>query len=368
MPAPTISITSVGSLVGSAILDSLEHRRSGLRIIGYNSLADSPNNFRVDEAHLLPPAAEKDAYKRALVARLEQDRPDIVLSGRDEDIGILAELKAAGGVDQVTIVAPSLTVIDILNDKYATYNFANENGLPFARSAIDRAGAERIARDTGFPIMCKVRKGGHASRGVYICRDMDDLDRADRSGNEFLFQEFLARPERIEEKLPNLDFGIPWFFAYAEETQYSVQVLMNENGKPLSTFSAVSHFENGRSLRVETVDDPRLEETGLAYAEALARKGFFGPLSIQVKKLPDGSYAGIELNGRFVGGTYARALLGYREVEFLVDYLLSGTLPPAGPFSDAGTYVVRPPTSILMDRGTVESLQRTGSWPVKPPR
>lgn len=40
-----ILITSVGSLVGQNILDSLEGRREGVRVIGVNSLAEAASNL-----------------------------------------------------------------------------------------------------------------------------------------------------------------------------------------------------------------------------------------------------------------------------------------------------------------------------------
>jgi carbamoyl-phosphate synthase large subunit len=358
----TIAITSIGSLVGSAILDSIEHRHDGFQIIGYNSTAEAVNNFRADKTFLLPPAAELNAYRAALTSRLTLDRPDIVLAGRDEDVGILAALREDGNFGETTIVAPSPAVATVLSDKFETYRFASTNGLAFARTAIDRKGAEDLVRDTGFPIIVKLRIGGHASRNVFICRNAEELDHALNSGDAYLFQEFLARPDRLSDTLPNFAFGVPLFFAYAEKTQYSAQLLLAENGAVISQFSVISHFEQGRSIRVEPVDEPGLDEIGRGYARALAGLGFFGPLNVQCKKLDDGSFVCFELNGRFVGGTYARALLGYREVEFLLDYITSGARPLAGPYADPGAVVIRPPSSVLMNTAAVAALSETGSW------
>ena len=49
----TILITSVGSLVGHNILESLASRRQEWRIVGVNSLALAANNFRCDAAYLV---------------------------------------------------------------------------------------------------------------------------------------------------------------------------------------------------------------------------------------------------------------------------------------------------------------------------
>lgn len=357
-----LAITSIGSLVGTAVLDSISDRRKDIKIIGYNSTPEAINNFRSDRCYLIPPTSDRDIYSDTFASYLKRDQPDLVIPGRDEDIDILAELRATGGLDRTTIIAPSPQVVALLNDKYETYRFAERHGLPFARTAIDVAGAKTIAATTGYPIITKQRSGGHASRGVYVCRNDRDLESAAADGGRFLYQEFLGRPDDIDGRLPRFDFGVPWFFAYREESQYSSQMLIDENGRILSSFSVVSHFEHGRSLRVETVDEPALEAVGKAYARALGEIGCFGPLNVQCKKLRDGSFVCFELNGRFVGGTYARALLGYREVEFLIDYVVHGKVPPPGPYGTPGTFVMRPPTSVLMDNASIETLRRDGLW------
>ena len=103
--SPTIAITSIGSLVGSAILDSLEHRRTEFRIIGYNSLPEAINNFRAAVAYLVPPASDLDGYRATLTRRIAEDRPDLVLAGRDEDIGILSTISGGSTFEGTTIVA-----------------------------------------------------------------------------------------------------------------------------------------------------------------------------------------------------------------------------------------------------------------------
>lgn len=362
LATPTIAITSIGSLVGSAILDSLEHRRAEFRVIGYNSIAEAINNFRADSVHLLPPAVDENRYRDALRHRITQDRPDIVLAGRDEDIRFLAALRTEATLDDVTIVAPSPGVVDILHDKFETYRFARDRDLPFARSAITRADAEALVKKTGFPIIVKRRTGGHASRDVFICRDDDEFARVLETGDTFLFQEFLDPPGDLDEILPSFDLGMPLFFAYPEKTQYSAQLLLDTNGQILSSFSVVSHFVQGRSVRVDPVTEPALDAIGIAYARALAEIGFFGPLNVQCKKTGDGSFSCFELNGRFVGGTFARALLGYREVEYLVDYVTRGRRPTLPIQAKSDTFILRPPTSVVISADAVRRLERDGRW------
>lgn len=88
-----IAITSVGSLVGQNILDSLEGRREGIEVVGVNSVAAAAGNFRCDRAYLAPPASRSGEYLDRLAAVLNEEKPDLVLPGRDDDVLALARLK-----------------------------------------------------------------------------------------------------------------------------------------------------------------------------------------------------------------------------------------------------------------------------------
>ena len=47
-------ILSVGSLLGQVTLDVLDGRRDHLHIVGFNSIANAPSNYRCDEVFLTP--------------------------------------------------------------------------------------------------------------------------------------------------------------------------------------------------------------------------------------------------------------------------------------------------------------------------
>ncbi len=88
-----ILISSVGSFVGQNILDVLEYkgfyRRNLVTIIGTNSLAESPNNFRCDTCYTVPNTLHPD-FRNALTSIIENEKPDLIFSARDEDSAIVA--------------------------------------------------------------------------------------------------------------------------------------------------------------------------------------------------------------------------------------------------------------------------------------
>ena len=164
-----IVITSVGSLVGQNILDALEGRRADIEIVGVNSTAAAAANFRCDRTYLAPPAVRSDAYLKCLSRILREERPDLVLPGRDDDVVVLADLKAAPHTFPTTIPVGPPALADVLDDKWASHEFAIRHSLPCVDSARadDPVAVERIIAEHGFPLIAKPRRGND-SRGVRI--------------------------------------------------------------------------------------------------------------------------------------------------------------------------------------------------------
>ena len=175
-------ITSVGSLVGQGILDVLEcpgrSRRSVVTVVGTNSLADAPNNFRCDWCYLVPQTANA-SFPARIREILTAESPDLILCGRDEDTLALSRLKATDptlpGV--LPIGKPGAALIGL--DKWQTWLFSRKHRLPMAETFMpgvsgDEAALEDFCREFGYPLIAKPARG-FASIGVQFVRDADDL-------------------------------------------------------------------------------------------------------------------------------------------------------------------------------------------------
>lgn len=60
-------LMSVGSLVGQNILDSVENRHEKLYVIGINSVASNPRNFRCDITYLTTIISNVDQFESELI-------------------------------------------------------------------------------------------------------------------------------------------------------------------------------------------------------------------------------------------------------------------------------------------------------------
>lgn len=109
-------ITSVGSLVGQNILDALEGRRAGVRVIGIKVWQRRRRIF-VAISVSWRQCPSRGGYHAWLLEIMERELPDLVLAERDDDVIALAAIReqhprfapgiACGslGFDQLGLVA-----------------------------------------------------------------------------------------------------------------------------------------------------------------------------------------------------------------------------------------------------------------------
>ncbi len=361
----TILITSVGSLVGHNILESLAPRRHEWRVVGVNSLPLAVNNFRCDVAYLAPESAQEDAYLSRLREIFRIEQPAVVLAGRDLDLPPLASLKAEPEFAQPLFLSPAVASVPVVNDKYETWLFARRHGLPFAATAFKRAELDELIGRTGFPLICK-RRFGNASRGVFILRRKAEADAALAEGT-FVFQEFLSPPPNLQALLPDFRFGVPLFYGIVEEDHYSAMGLVGAEGELFAFFASLHILEGGKDISVQPLDEPELERMTADYARALSPLGYIGPLNFNCKKIGPGRFVPYELNGRFGGATAARASLGHPDVEYALAYFLDGWRPEPRRKSQPGSGVLRQmvqrlPGTHLLDLDATERLASAGVW------
>jgi hypothetical protein len=361
----TILITSVGSLVGYNILESLVVRRQEWRIVGVNSQPLAANNFRCDVAYLAPETAQEDTFLSRLREILRIEKPAVVLAGRDLDLSPLACLKTEPEFAQTLFLTPAAASVPVVNDKYMTWLFAHRHGLPFATTAFDRNELDTLILRTGFPLICKSRFG-NASRGVFIIRSAAEADAALTEAS-FVFQEFLNPPRDLQAILPDFRFGVPLFHNFVEKDHYSAQGLVGAQGEMLAFFATLHIMEGGKSISVQPIDEPALEGITTDYVRALSTLGYIGPLNINCKKIGPGHFVPYELNGRFTGASAARGLLGHPEVEYALDYFLDGCRPKPMRESlpDSATFrhiIQRQASEHLVDLDAVTQLRAAGVW------
>ena len=355
-----IALTSVGSLVGQNILDSLEGRREGVEIIGINSVAAAAGNFRCDRAYLAPPASRSGEYLDRLAAVLREERPDLVLPGRDDDVLALAGLK-----ERLEQRAPALPVgppalARVISDKAASLQFARRHDLPYVDSvpANEPDAVARLLGRYGYPLVAKPRQG-NGSRGVRIV--FDEAQRAAVAALPgYLLQPYFEQEAELASWRDLGRDGTPLFHA-PPLRQIACEAVIGPDGKVRGQVSTNAELVMGRLERTWRLGDPAVDEVVRRYAESFAAAGWIGALNLQGRRDGDGRFNVYELNGRFTGGTTARLHLGFDEVALLVEAFTGHRLPPRRCVGPQGV-VTKSLTEFAINPADIEQLQSDGHW------
>jgi carbamoyl-phosphate synthase large subunit len=128
-----------------------------------------------DRTMLVPLTAEGDAWCAAIARLVEEEQPDLVLNGRDEELGLLGRLRAENRLPRTRYLVPPLGADDLFNDKYQTFRFALEHDLPFVDTASSSDEIEALLDRCGLPLVVKPRYASTGTRGVSLACTLDQL-------------------------------------------------------------------------------------------------------------------------------------------------------------------------------------------------
>jgi len=330
-------VTSVGSLVGHAVLASLAGLRDRVRVIGTNSVAGATGSTACDRVHLVPPTADTDAYLDAHARIVATERPDLILPTRDAELTVLPRLLERFR-DPPVYLGSAPAAAAVTTDKRQTWRFAVDAGLPFARTAVAPDEVRALARQCGYPLLAKPWTG-FASRGVFVVRDDDERERVLALGTH-LFQEYLE-PDQARSSRP----ALPLCDVRPERNTVAV-VNAGPDGRVRARLACGGAVVAGRLAARHRLDDTGVVAVAEVWAAALAPLGYAGPLNVQGRYDPAGRFLPFELNARLAGGARARALLGFDDLAILLDAygfpIGNATVVPA-----AGRVVVMPRSRLV---------------------
>lgn len=360
----TLLILSVGSLVGTNLLDAAEAFRPGLRVIGINSEAQAPNNFRCDRVWLAPPAAQAEGYWHLVEQVLQAEQPALVMAGRDDDIPLLAAWRERYPRWAGRLVSGPLSLAAPMVDKLAAHDWAQARGLPFAPTvAADAADAGSVCAgwtaELGCALIAKPR-AGNGSRGVRLLLD-DAALQATLGQPALVIQPYLADAAPYRQLQQQAASGLPLFWTPAL-TQFVTQGVIGPDGTVIGRQEMQARMVAGRCEQAWLTDDPVLHDIGDRYAAAFAQAGWRGPVNAQFVRHPVLGYRAIEFCARVAGGMFPRLLLGLDELGLT---LRAWTGQPfvRDPAPAPASVVYRVTRDIGLAAADVDALQQQRTWP-----
>jgi carbamoyl-phosphate synthase large subunit len=315
-------ITSVGSLLGQNILDSIESRRYAIDVIGIDASADNPRNYRCDTVYLVS-KTDSETFSEEFARIIEKENPDFILPGRDGDNIFLSDLKSKypeGFKNKIPFGTSFIPHVMI--DKYQTHLFCKDKQLPFADSLLYRKengslGLESFIDKHKFPLLVKPRNG-FGSHGVFFVFSLEQMLELAKDG-EILIQEYLGQPEDISIYKDLFKKGIPLFFQVPETEQYAAQTIISPDGTVGDIFFTKNTMVHGRAEYTKQIHNDKVDQLVNQFSRAFYENGWYGPVNFQLKPDRKGNWKVFELNSRLTGTSSGRVILGYDEFGILAN-------------------------------------------------
>lgn len=293
-----ILITGTGSLIGQAIIKSINRSsiREKVTLIGCDYFQNTIGSFWCDKNYILPDlldSSEIENWKKTIIDLIVQYDIRIIFIGVDFELAYFSELKVELKEKYNCIVIVSdKEVIDIGNDKYRTYEFLISNGI--------RAPKTYLLEDMDdfkldYPFVLKPRVGAR-SRGVEIVKDSGHYD-------------------ELYEKYTNQNY-IAQEYIGTNDTEYTCGILYWDN-KYIDSIILKRELKEGNTALAEF--NGNAEASIQEYIKDIGNVlKPFGSCNLQLRTDKAGEAYLFEINPRFSGTTYIRALFGYNEVEFVI--------------------------------------------------
>lgn len=361
-------ILSVGSLLGQVTLDILEGRRDDLHLIGFNSIANAPSNYRCDETFLTPETLSP-AFLDRFEKLLHELQPDFILPGRDDDIVFLSQYAEQNPQWKNKVPCGKSALATIFRDKWLSYQWAQERGLPFAKSlwydsTTDLNTYRKFIDHVGFPLIVKPRQG-FGSNGVLFIQTEADIERLLQTG-PLLLQECLGSIDHLDNAAQVYQQGMPLFFQIPQFENHSAQILIHPEGSCSRIFCAHNRFVLGKIEQLTPSEPPAFMTAVANYATQLSEAGWRGPANIAGLPNTKGEWKVHEINLRMTGATSLRLACGFDEIKGLLEAFVNYKLPAVqGPDHFSGeAHMVHRPQWIHPD--WMRTLTQTKYWKKSP--
>ncbi len=293
-----ILVTGTGSLIGQAIIKSIQKSsiKENLKLIGCDYFENTVGSYWCDKNYILPDllkAEEVGNWKDSIYKIIKRENIDAVFIGVDFELLYFADMKSDIKEKYgCTVMVSDSRVIRIGNDKYLTYNFLKENGLNAPDTVLMD---DWDGKDLNYPIIIKPRDGAR-SRGVELIKDTDTLLERQETlrGKGFVVQKAVGNME----------------------AEYTCGLLYWDN-EFKNSIVLKRILKDGNTAMAEYNENK--EENIVEYIRRIGDKLLpFGSCNLQLRTDENGKPFLFEINPRFSGTTYMRALFGYNEVEYVI--------------------------------------------------
>jgi carbamoyl-phosphate synthase large subunit len=296
-------VTGVGAGVGQGILIALQKKKFRYKIFASDASPFATGLYLTKLAFVTGKLETELEFER-FIDLIRNYRIEVIFPGNEYDLVTLSNKKKL--IQERTsaiVICSNPEVIQITNDKWLTYEFCLQNGIPTPKTfLVDNQDIFELAQKTmALPWVVKPRFGT-ASRGITYVHNYEEARSAIQSVDNPLIQEFL-RPK-------NADFT----------SEYTCSIFKDKQGMLQGPFIAERNLKGGSTWIAKVVANESLHGFLFKIAQSL---DYSGPLNIQLIDTPEGPKI-LELNCRFSGTTGIRSHFGFNEPDMSVKSFLLG--------------------------------------------
>ncbi len=296
-----IGVTGTGSLIGQSIIKSILRSNSlknKINLIGFDYFNNTVGSFWCNINYNLPDILDikvtENEYIEYVISKIKENNIKILFLGVDFELLIFSKNKNL--IYKITgciVMVSDTNVIEIADDKFKTYEFLIKNNLNAPKSWL----GSTLPEKNSFPLIVKPRKGAR-SEGVQKVSNQIELELAISQTHNPIIQEYIGN----------------------EETEYTCGLIFFNN--QLKHSIALSRTLKAGNTYISKYSK-NTNELIYEYISSIANKlKPFGSCNLQLRLDDFGVPKLFEINARHSGTTYIRSLLGYKEVEYIIGYLL----------------------------------------------
>ena len=287
-----VLVTGAGAVLGQAIIKSLKKISSiKITITAVDPNPDAAGFLMVDNYSLVPNAKEDDYVDLLIRVALNND-VDFIFAGTDIELTKLSQNKAIIEASTNAIVVVSDPwIVAMADDKFKTYEFFKSQGFHCPHTELyETFDPSKSLLEP--PYIIKPRVGAR-SIGVSIVESLDQLKKKALELEHPIVQEYLSSPDEYTA-------GVIYF-----NDENVASIVMKRTLKDGNTFTATPLKHSWINTYLENI------------AKSIKP---FGPINFQFK-IEETMIKIFEINARFSGTTYFRALSNFNEVEMVIQFL-----------------------------------------------
>jgi len=273
-------------MVSAFMIDAIKD--AGCISVASDISKDAVGKYLADEFVVVPQSTNSNLWEKQTNI-LKDYGIDFVFPSLDETLIGWANRKILFESLGIKIIISSPETIDIFSDKWKTFCFFQNHGIPTPNTSLNQ----------DFPLLKPVK--GRGSVGVRI-------------ENESVSMEGLVSQELLK------------------GTEYTVDVLCDSKGKPTYVVPRIrKKVVDGKSSNGQIKMHPKIDHLVRKICDKVQ---FYGPINLQCFELDNGDIKFIEINPRIAGGMALSFAATQNWVEVVINHFVGGVPFHAKPIQD----------------------------------